>query len=60
MRLIESEGPAFDESRAILGDIVDDDKRAGEVIRNVRGMFQREPTRMAPLDINEVVGEIVR
>jgi len=47
------------ELRSILDDIVSDDKRASEVIRNLRSMLQRGYVPKAELDINEAVREVL-
>lgn len=48
------------ELRAILADIVDDDRRAGEVIRRLRAMLRKEAVPFDRLDVNEVVRDVVR
>ena len=48
------------EVRAILADIVEEDKRAGEVIRRLRLLLQKGQTQHQPLDINEVVQEVLK
>ena len=48
------------ELRSILTDIVDNDRRAGEVIRRLRAMLRKEPADHRPLDLNEVVREVLR
>ena len=45
---------------AILEDIVADDKRAGEVIRRLRGLLKKGDREFALLDLNEMVGEVAR
>ena len=59
-RLLASDEPNLDEIREILQDIVEDDTRAGDVIRRLRGLFQKGPLEMAALDLNEMVGEVAR
>lgn len=49
----------FDEVRDILQDIVDEDKRAGEVIRRLRRLFDKGETARQSVDLNEVVLEVV-
>ena len=41
----------------ILNDIVDEDKRAGEVIRRLRVLFMKGEPSLHPLDFNEVIHE---
>jgi C4-dicarboxylate-specific signal transduction histidine kinase len=60
LRFINRPSLDLDEVRAILTDIVADDQRAGEVIQRLRGLLtRREPERL-PLDINEVIRDVVR
>ena len=42
----------------ILDDIIRDDKRAGEVIRNLRAMLSGSPARHEPTCLNELVTEV--
>jgi len=44
----------------ILQDIVADDRRAGEVIKRLRTLFRKEAVRYRPLEINEVVLDVLR
>ena len=44
--------------REIVSDIVADDKRAGDVIRRLRGLVQKGDVERVSLDLNEVVGEV--
>ena len=50
----------LEEIRAILRDIADEDRRAGEVIRRLRALLRRGETPRQPLDVNEVAGEVLR
>jgi signal transduction histidine kinase len=45
---------------AILDDIVEDDRRAAEVIRRLRAMLRKEPVPFHRLDIDEVVRDVMR
>jgi C4-dicarboxylate-specific signal transduction histidine kinase len=45
----------LDEVREILDDIVDEDKRAGDVIRRLRALFMKGEPVLQPLDLNELV-----
>jgi C4-dicarboxylate-specific signal transduction histidine kinase len=47
------------EVREILRDIVHDDQRAGAVIDRLRSMMKKEELRLQPLDLNEVLGEVL-
>jgi PAS domain S-box-containing protein len=54
---LDREFPDLKEAHAAVGRIVRDGHRAGEVIRRVRALIKKTDTRMAPLDINEIVEE---
>ena len=58
-RLIARKPPEADEVRNILEDIVADDRRAGEVIRRMQALLKRGELQLQPLDVNEVVHEVV-
>ncbi len=49
-----------DEIRDILGDIVEQDKRAGEVISRLRLLLKKGQVQRAPLDVNELVQEVLK
>lgn len=46
--------------RDILADIVADDRRAGEVIRQLRAMLRKESMPFRALDVNELVRDVMR
>src|SRR5262249_13540745 len=48
------------EVRGILKDIVDEDKRAGEVIHRLRLLLKKGEVQQQPLDVNEVVADVLR
>ena len=56
-RLLENDGIEKAELRAILEDIESDDKRAGAVIKRVRGMVKKDEGELQLLSINDVVDE---
>jgi C4-dicarboxylate-specific signal transduction histidine kinase len=58
--LLESSPSSLDEVREILSDIRKDDLRAHEVIRRLRRLLQRRELQIQPLDLNELVAEVVR
>jgi two-component system sensor kinase FixL len=49
-----------EEIQEILSDIIAEDKRAGEVIRRMRGLHKKGEVRAEPLDLAEIAGEVVR
>ena len=48
------------ELRAICGDIVGENHRATEVMRRMRALVRKEPPTLAPLDVQSVIGDVVR
>jgi len=58
-RLMLREPPDSIEVRNILEDIVADDRRASEVIHRLQALLKRGELQLQPLDINEVVREVV-
>jgi C4-dicarboxylate-specific signal transduction histidine kinase len=59
-RFLESGDAQLDEVRAILADIVEDDKRAGDVIRRMRALLKKGEVRHAPVDIRTVIDDVLR
>ncbi len=53
--LLAQENPNLAEIRDALQDIVQEDNRAGEVVRRLRGLLKKGETRSEPIDINELV-----
>jgi len=51
------EQPNLAEAHAALERIIRDGTRAGEVIRRIRGLAKKADTKMAPLNLNEVLNE---
>jgi PAS domain S-box-containing protein len=60
LRFLENNTVDLDEVRSILADIAEDDKRAGEVIRRLRGLLKKEEIQQDSLDMNEVVTEVLK
>ena len=57
--LMESETPPLDDIRQILADIRKDDLRASQVIRHIRTLVGRAPLRLLPVQINDVVDDVL-
>jgi C4-dicarboxylate-specific signal transduction histidine kinase len=57
-RLLAADVVNLAEVREILNDIVADDKRAGDMIHRLRGLIKKGDLEFAPLDLNEIVGEV--
>jgi C4-dicarboxylate-specific signal transduction histidine kinase len=60
LRWLERPAPDLGEVRTSLEDIVSQGHRASEVIGNVRAMFNKGKEARAPLDINDLVHEVLR
>jgi len=58
-RFLTRDTPELDEVRNALADIVRDDQRAGGVIRRLHTLLRRGDIEQTPLDINEIIQEIV-
>lgn len=58
-RFLSQTPPDIGEVRQILDDIVRDNKRASEVIRRVRALVRKEKPRQEPLDLNELIQQVV-
>ena len=59
-RFLDEDPPNVGEVREILADIIEDDRRAGEVIRRLRAMLQSGRVESADIDLNEVVTNVER
>jgi signal transduction histidine kinase len=55
---LDRETPNLDEVRRSVEWIIKDGKRAGEVIRRVRGLLNKTESQKAPLRINDVVNDV--
>ena len=58
--LLESSPVNLGEIREIVSDIIEDDKRAGEVIHRLRGLLRKDDLDFTALDVGETVGEVAR
>ena len=56
-RFLKRDPVDLGEVRAIIDDIVSDDKRAGEVIRRLRALLKRGEAQLHAIDLNDVVSE---
>ena len=57
-RYLNAGGSAVHDVRELLADVTADAKRAGEVIRRIRGLLQKTEFEFAPLDLDAVVREV--
>jgi C4-dicarboxylate-specific signal transduction histidine kinase len=59
-RFLMGESPDLAQVRECLTDIVADDKRAGEVIKRLRGLMKKGEFQPSSVDLNEVVTDAIR
>src|SRR5947209_8318122 len=57
--MLEAPRPDIAELKQIVGDILHDDRRAGEVIRRMRSLLKKAPFELKKIDLDEVVRETV-
>jgi PAS domain S-box-containing protein len=60
LRWLSTSPPNVPRAVEAAGRIVKDGKDAGEVVRRVRALFKRTPADKVPLDLGEIIGEVVR
>jgi two-component system sensor kinase FixL len=58
LRFLQSDKVNLNELREILHDIIQDDQRAGNVIRSLRSMMKREERERNPIILNTVLNEV--
>ena len=59
LRWLRGARPNLDEARAALKKIVADSLRTGEVITGIRSMFRKDSQIKTPLDVNELIREVL-
>jgi PAS domain S-box-containing protein len=59
LRWLGASPPNVDKAIEAARRIAEDGKDAGEVVRKVRSLFRRAPAEKVPLDVNEVVREVL-
>jgi C4-dicarboxylate-specific signal transduction histidine kinase len=55
LRWLDAQPPDLGEVRQALGGIIKDGNRASDVIRRIRGLIKKVPSRHDPLDINQAI-----
>ncbi|MCK9554380.1 PAS domain-containing protein [bacterium] len=58
-RFLLRENPDLDEFREILSDIIEDDKRASEVINRLRALLRKSDPEFKILNINVIIREVI-
>jgi PAS domain S-box-containing protein len=59
LRWLAAEPPNLDKAREALGHIVKDGMRASDVIHRIRAIIKKAPSRMARVDVNEAVLDVI-
>lgn len=59
LRWLNRAAPDLNEARGAVRSIISDGNRAGEVIQRVRALVNKTADQKAPLDINEVINEVI-
>jgi PAS domain S-box-containing protein len=60
LRFLAHDDADLEEVRSILKDIVDEDKRAGEVIHRLRVLLHKGEVQYRPFDLNEMVRDVLK
>src|ERR1700756_2744645 len=59
-RFLAAKRPDLSKVKAAIDDIVQDNARAAETIRNVRALFQRDEVQMSPVDLRQILYDVER
>jgi C4-dicarboxylate-specific signal transduction histidine kinase len=59
LRWLGGQRPDLEEARQALAHIIEDGKRAGEIVDRIRGLIKRAPSRNDRLDINETILDVI-
>src|SRR5262245_30527781 len=59
-RLLEQARPDIEELRAILHDIIEDDRRAAEVIQRLRELLRKGESEVSRLDLNALIRDVLK
>ena len=59
-RFLAKDVPDLEEIRGILGQIVGEDRRAGEIINRLRTLLRRGEVDTQPIDVNEVIADLLQ
>ncbi|MBP0624035.1 trifunctional serine/threonine-protein kinase/ATP-binding protein/sensor histidine kinase [Cupriavidus consociatus] len=59
LRWLGAQPPDIDEVGQVLGRIIKDTNRAGDVLRRIRELVRKAPPRKEPVDINEAIREVI-
>ena len=59
LRWLNARPPDLDSARRALERIAHDGERASAIINRIRALVRREPPRQEPVDLNEVISEVI-
>jgi PAS domain S-box-containing protein len=59
-RFLAAKSPDLVKVKAAIDDVIQDNARAAETIRNVRALFQRDEVQMSPVDIRQILYDVER
>ncbi|MBV9873908.1 MAG: AAA family ATPase [Verrucomicrobia bacterium] len=59
-RFLAAKRPELSKVKAAIDDVIQDNARAAETIRNVRALFQRDAVQMSPVDILQILYDVER
>jgi PAS domain S-box-containing protein len=59
-RFLAKDTPDLPAVREALADIIEDDKRAVEVLHRLRSLLRKSPLELLPVNLNEVIREVVK
>jgi PAS domain S-box-containing protein len=59
-RFLAAKRPQLRKAKAAIDDVIQDNARAAETIRNVRALFQRDAVQMSVVDLNQMLHDVER
>jgi PAS domain S-box-containing protein len=59
LRWLNRDQPDLDQARRATSSIVNDGRRAAEIIDRLRSLYRKTPPQREPIDVDEIVGEMV-
>jgi signal transduction histidine kinase len=59
LRILDTDSPNIDSARGALRRVLRDGQRVAEIISGLRALFSNKATAFEPVNLNEVIGEVV-
>jgi PAS domain S-box-containing protein len=59
-RFLAAKRPELGKVKAAIDDVIQDNARAAETIRNIRALFQRDEVQMSPVDLRRILYDVER